>query len=655
MKKFIIFSIFLLIINLNLLFAEGEVSSLLIAREKDYQVERLRKWLGNNFPEIEIKLLDFDAKEAKEILSFLKLDFIPAVVFENPSLSEETIKKFRIITEENYAYIPREVLRRIVSLELYKRELIPNRLEIFSMSFCPYSNRAEKRLINYLKISKLNNIDFKIHYLVNLKEGKLDALHGLRELNENRRRVVIQKYWPNKLFDYLLLRDKYSYRQAIRTLGIGYAELKEKLVEADKLLLQDYQYAKELNIHASPTFLWQNKFLISSLEQLTMFSPFDKEHKIEEPNAVVEKNIKILMFFSPKCHACHKVKEEFLPEIITKYKNLVEIVYYNIEEPQNFSYLMELEEKYGILESGSIPKIFVGNNVLVGAGQIRESLEKIILKVSGEKMVSVTKEKTDEKIPERIINLFKTFTFGTIIWAGLIDGINPCAFTTLVFFLSFLSFAGYRKREVFYLGTFFILSIFLTYFFLGLGIFKFITQLKIYHTLVEIFYMLVGILVIILALINFLEFFRYRKTKNLEDIKLKLPHAIKWRIQSIIGRGYRKEKGTEEKPIGILRLVLLSLVIGFIVSILESVCTGQVYLPTITFITKVSEFRVRAMLYLFIYNLMFILPLVVIFVLVLYGLTSERFAKFAQRHLAKIKLLTAIFFLGLFVLLWKLR
>ncbi|MCM8765672.1 MAG: hypothetical protein NC920_02350 [Candidatus Omnitrophica bacterium] len=363
--------------------------------------------------------------------------------------------------------------------------------------------------------------------------------------------------------------------------------------------------------------------------------------------------IRILYFFSPKCHACQKVKEKVLPPLLSKYKDKIEMVFYDINEPQNFNFLLQLEEKFRISEHGTIPKIFIGQTVLIGVTQIEQHLEELILQALRQKKIFKQDVSQENDFFPRLVKLFKTFTPGTVLSAGLIDGINPCAFTTLIFFLSFLTFAGYNKKQVVYLGSFFILAVFLTYFLLGLGVFKFILKLKFYGLLAEIFYYLVGVLVLVLAFLNFYDFYRFKKTKNIEEIKLKLPGIIKWRIQEVIGKGYRKEKG-ELSP-RLFNLVFLSLVIGFIVSILESVCTGQVYLPTITFITRVQELRKKAIVFLLFYNLMFILPLLLIFLLVLYGLTSERFAKFAQRHIGKIKLVTALFFLGLFFLLWKMR
>ncbi|MFN7170357.1 MAG: hypothetical protein ACK4NT_03845 [Candidatus Omnitrophota bacterium] len=366
-----------------------------------------------------------------------------------------------------------------------------------------------------------------------------------------------------------------------------------------------------------------------------------------------EERVKVLFFHSPKCHACQKVKEKVLPPILKKYKDKIEIIAYDINEPENFNYLLTLEDKFGITEHGTIPKIFIGQTVLIGVTQIEKHLEELILQAIQQKKIFGRDIFQETDFFTRLIGLFKSFTPGAILGAGLVDGVNPCAFTTLIFFLSFLSFAGYNKRQVFYIGSFFIIAVFLTYFLLGLGVFKFILKLKFYGIIAEAFYYLVGILVLVLAFLNLYDFYRFKKTKKIEEIKLKLPHVIKWRMQKVIGEGYRKEKGKPSRSF--FNLILISLIIGFVVSLLESVCTGQVYLPTITFITRVQELRLKAIFYLLLYNLMFVVPLLLIFILVLYGLTSEHFAKFAQKHLAKVKLLTAIFFLSLFILLWRLK
>ena len=120
---------------------------------------------------------------------------------------------------------------------------------------------------------------------------------------------------------------------------------------------------------------------------------------------------------------------------------------------------------------------------------------------------------------------------------------------------------------------------------------------------------------------------------------------------------YRKTKETgAEKTIAsrLARLVLSALITGFLVSILEAVCTGQLYLPTITFILKTTPLKWKAFMYLVTYNIMFIIPLFIIFLLALFGVTSTQFAQFIKKHMVSIKVLMAGLFISLGIfLIWR--
>jgi len=129
---------------------------------------------------------------------------------------------------------------------------------------------------------------------------------------------------------------------------------------------------------------------------------------------------------------------------------------------------------------------------------------------------------------------------------------------------------------------------------------------------------------------------------------LQLPQFLKKRINEVIGSHLRKKQ--EE---GMLSLCTSAFVVGFLVSLLEGACTGQVYLPTIVLILKNTELRLKAFSYLIVYNLMFILPLVVVFVLSLFGLGSQKFNNFLKENIARIKILMfLLFFLLGLVILW---
>jgi len=94
-------------------------------------------------------------------------------------------------------------------------------------------------------------------------------------------------------------------------------------------------------------------------------------------------------------------------------------------------------------------------------------------------------------------------------------------------------------------------------------------------------------------------------------------------------------------------LIVGSVLVVFLVSLLESLCTGQVYLPTIVLVCRSPSLRGRAVSYLLLYNLMFIAPLVAILAVAQVGVSSERLGDFLRRHLAAFKLAMALLFAAL--------
>lgn len=252
-----------------------------------------------------------------------------------------------------------------------------------------------------------------------------------------------------------------------------------------------------------------------------------------------------------------------------------------------------------------------------------------------------------------ILSRFESFNIFTVSMAGFLDGINPCAFTTIVFFISFLAFAGYGKREMIAAGSFFITAVFSAYIIIGLGIFKFLRSLSAFSYMALTVNILIGTLAFLLGTLNIIDYIKFRKTNDISSSSLKLPQYIKNKIHSIIGADFRQDKGSDKKTI--LKIAWIAFSAGFIVSILESVCTGQVYLPTIAYVLRIPDRYIPALIYLLIYNLAFIIPLAIVFILSLFGAASGVFSKFMQRRFGFIKLATAALFFALSAILIILR
>jgi len=91
------------------------------------------------------------------------------------------------------------------------------------------------------------------------------------------------------------------------------------------------------------------------------------------------------------------------------------------------------------------------------------------------------------------------------------------------------------------------------------------------------------------------------------------------------------------------------------VSILELACTGQVYLPTIVFMLGRSGSQLSAVFYLLVYNVFFIVPLLIVFGFVYKGVSSRSVAKIMEARVGMVKLgLAFVFFTVAALLLWSL-
>lgn len=247
-----------------------------------------------------------------------------------------------------------------------------------------------------------------------------------------------------------------------------------------------------------------------------------------------------------------------------------------------------------------------------------------------------------------LIKRFMEFSPFFIAGAGLVDGINPCAFSVIIFFMSFLFFVGYSRKEIFIVGASFILAVFVTYVVIGLGILGTLRHLSGFVFISRLIYYLTAVLAFILGFISLIDFWQYRKTKNSQNIILKLPDFLKNRITRVINKSLDKRRRSIKD---IFSLIVASFSCGIIVSLLESACTGQVYLPTIVFMLKNSSLKLRALAYLLLYNVMFIFPLIIIFLLAGFGVSSQTFSRLAGKNLGLVKLATAILFFALGALL----
>jgi cytochrome c biogenesis protein CcdA len=223
----------------------------------------------------------------------------------------------------------------------------------------------------------------------------------------------------------------------------------------------------------------------------------------------------------------------------------------------------------------------------------------------------------------------------------LVDGINPCAFATIVFFVSYLTLIGRKGRDILMVGFAFALGIFLSYLGFGMILREVLSGVIAWvgPVLKPILNILTAVLCIALAVLSFAD---YRKAQRgrVKEMTLRLPDKLRRWINRTV------RKGMDAQSLD--KLVTASFVTGVVVSFIELTCTGQVYAPIILGLSD-SAYRGQAFLSLVVYCLAFVVPLVVVFLLSYFGTSSRQLGMVLQRHTSSVKLVTGLLFLAISV------
>ncbi len=290
--------------------------------------------------------------------------------------------------------------------------------------------------------------------------------------------------------------------------------------------------------------------------------------------------LEIYLFASSSCEKCRYLKELILPDILETYPQ-VSYEHIPVDDTINFELQLLYEKLYQqngykvIGKEEASVKAFVGKTCLAGVKLIEEKLEDVIL--SQKNVTTPSPDKVRQLFTKKenlVEDKYKTFTWLTVAWSGLVDGVNPCAFVTLVFFISVLSNLRKSKRDILIVGTLFSLSVFLTYLLLGLGAFKLIKELSVQSGVARGINIGTAIFCLTIGIISLFDVIRTIR-KNETKFSLKLPKGFRKTINRQINTKMRKGS-----------LWFWAIFLGVAISLLESVCTGQIYLPIITTMIK---------------------------------------------------------------------
>ncbi len=326
-----------------------------------------------------------------------------------------------------------------------------------------------------------------------------------------------------------------------------------------------------------------------------------------------------IYFTNSDCPHCAKVSPVIHGDLLERYPNLVVLEYNLSQYQENGQLILKYDDIYG---SGlSIPLVvFNKDNHFVGDAPILNNLDRLIIKFKGNKCAladgaMVSPENLDfTALPGRpnILhgkNFFlkpvglsqpvepptepqSKLTVFKILSLAMVDAVNPCALAVLTLMLiAILTYNPENKRKVLLAGLGFCLSVFIMYLVYGLVIIRLFQLAQVFNFIRFWLYKVLGALAVILGILNVKDFFKYKPG----SLGTEMPMFLRPKVKKIISR--------VTSPAG-------ALVVGIFVTLFLLPCTIGPYVICGGILCSLSLFKLLP--WLLFYNLIFILPMLII-------------------------------------------
>lgn len=199
-----------------------------------------------------------------------------------------------------------------------------------------------------------------------------------------------------------------------------------------------------------------------------------------------------------------------------------------------------------------------------------------------------------------------------VIVTGLVDSVNPCAFAVILLLLAFLFTLRRARSQILRLGFVYIGMIFLVYFAIGLGLLQAVRLSDDPHFIARAgSWLLIG-----LGAINLVEYFFPSF-----PVKLHMPKFAGARAHELI------KQSTIPATVGA----------GLLVGLCTFPCSGGVYVSIITLLNAKTTLT-WGITYLALYNILFVLPLVIILLVVGNRMAAKSWARWERKHALRIRL-----------------
>jgi len=375
-------------------------------------------------------------------------------------------------------------------------------------------------------------------------------------------------------------------------------------------------------------------FLIISFLSLFIFASL-------EPVVAENSDIVIEFFISSKpCDSCDEKKP-----IVETIENLYGE---NITVERYLVHKNDYEENYNRFISYGfkiVPAIAVRNlsaidfDVLLPYEDINEEnlIDAIEYHFDGNYTSSPPEIKNDElcfstPFGEICLNLTNASLPIITVLLGAVDSVNPCSFFVLLFLLSLLLYTKSRKKMIFVGGIFIFFSGFI-YFLLMAAILNFVEVVRNQYIIAFV----AGIIAIVFGIINIKDFFFFKKGPS-TGISDKQKSKLAGQMRKII------------KISSIPSLFVSTVVLAISANTVELLCSFNLpFIYTGTILPQYNLGLFEKYLYLVFYNVVYVIPLLIIVAIMVITLGRWKLTEF-QGRILKLFSGIMIFSLGIILL-----
>ena len=357
-------------------------------------------------------------------------------------------------------------------------------------------------------------------------------------------------------------------------------------------------------------------------------------------------SIKLEFFvYNGFCEDCEEAKERIMKDILPAYGDFLFVEEYPIDNSDALKNNYKLFASYKFTSTPSLAIVNISNPLLKNyttklsyldiIDTQNYTLEKAIeYHLAGNYSKDIdfsNKNYVIDSIFGKIDLSALSLPILTII-LGAMDSINPCSFFILLFLLSLLLYTKSRKRMIL-IGGIFIFFSGLIYFLIMVFLLQAfqITGAQIFITI------LAGIIAIIFGILNIKDYFYFKK-----GLSASIPESQKPKLY--------KQMRKIVKITSIPSLIFSTIVLAISANIVELFCSLNLPVIYTAILTSYSFSSSQFYLYIFFYNLIYIIPLLVITSIVVITLGRKKLSEF-QGRILKLFSGVMIFSLGEILLL----